>query len=94
VGQGVGVLVAADTVALDKVYTDTIYAPILHLHNIDSLTDVNTTTPPLPVANDVLTWNGVNEWVPRAVPVTAGFEQVWSATAPATGADNIRWIMP
>lgn len=62
VGAGAGVVVAADTVALDTAFTDTLYSPVAHAHTLDSLTDADTVTS-APAVGDSLVWNGT-AWVP------------------------------
>jgi len=59
---GTGITVAADLVSLDKAYTDTLYSPVTHAHNLDSLTDADTTTT-APTAGQQLGFDGTN-WVP------------------------------
>lgn len=73
VGQGQGILVGADDVALDLTFTDGRYATAAHAHALDDLTDVDTTTV-APVAGDQLAFDGAG-WVPQA-PVAGGVDEL------------------
>jgi hypothetical protein len=86
-GAGIVVSSAADTVALDKAYTDGLYSPLAHVHDLDSLTDVDVSTV-APAANDLLEFDGLGQWRPTKGPPT---EVVVQATQPAAPTADILW---
>lgn len=87
VGQGTGIVVGPDTVAVDQAVLDGRYSQLSHAHALDDLTDTDTSTVP-PAASDVLMFDGLGQWRPGALPAAVSEVGVGTA-APTFTADGI-----